>query len=291
MAYHQGMFDLERYLQERKAWVEVRLTAELPAANRRPAVLAEAINHAVQTGGKRLRPILCLAAAEAVGGSCDDAWWPALAVELFHTYTLVHDDLPCMDNDLLRRNQPTVHAKYGEAIGVLAGDALQGLAFEWLSRTPEKRAGILAALVGELGRTAGVGGVVAGQVEDIRFAGRADADTLAFVHQHKTADLFETAMRMGALAAGGASEQVDRIGLYARHVGIAFQIVDDLLDHGEARAGKPPELSCLQIWSSDEARSQAANHTQAAQAALAHGFPGPIEPLHALAGAMLKRVV
>ena len=290
MPYDLPMFDLDTYLQLRKAEIEQGLLAALPSIASRPAILAEAMRHAVLTGGKRLRPILCQASAEAAGGTRTDAAWPALAVEIFHTYTLVHDDLPCMDNDLVRRGQPTVHAKYGEALGVLAGDALQGVAFELLGRTPEKRPGIVAALVLELGRAAGASGVVGGQVEDIRFAGQADPETLAFVHQHKTADLFVAAMRMGALAAGGAPQHVEALGSYANHLGIAFQIIDDLLDAGEARAGKPPELSCLQLWSQDEARQQAARHTTCATSAL-QGLPGPTEPLAALAEQMLKRVV
>ena len=290
MTYDRPMFVLNIYLESRKAEVEQGLMAALPSTGIRPVVLAEAMRHAVMTGGKRLRPILCLAAAEAAGGSREDARWPAMAVELFHAYTLVHDDLPCMDNDLVRRGQPTVHAKYGETIGVLAGDALQGLAFELLARTPEKCPGVVAALVTELGRTAGAAGVVGGQVEDIRFAGQADAATLAFVHQHKTADLFVAAMRMGAIAAGGTPEIVGQLGTYANHLGMAFQIIDDLLDADEARAGKPPELSCLQLWSQDEARQQATDHTTAAMAAL-KGLPGPIEPLIMLAEKMLGRGV
>jgi len=290
MAYDRAMFSLDVYLQERKQLVEARLLAALPSTGERPAVLVEAMRHAVLTGGKRVRPILCLAAAEAAGGSIEDAWWPALASELFHTYTLVHDDLPCMDNDLLRRGKPTVHAQYGETIGVLAGDALQGLAFEWLGRTPEKRSGVVAALVTELGRAAGVAGVVGGQVEDIRFAGQADIATLTFVHQHKTADLFMAAMRMGACAGGGTPDAIERLGAYARHIGLAFQIVDDLLDDGDARTGKPPELSCLQLWSADEARRQAAAHTAAAREALT-ALPGPVEPLAALAVKLQSRTV
>lgn len=290
MPYDTNMFELDTYLQARKDHVEAALLTVLPTVDNRPIVLAEAMRHAVLTGGKRLRPILCLAAAEAAGGAADDAIFPALAVEIFHTYTLVHDDLPCMDNDLLRRGQPTVHAKYGETIGVLAGDALQGLAFALLGRTPEKRAGVVAALVSELGNTAGASGVVAGQVEDIRFAGKSDAATLAYVHQHKTADLFASAMRMGALAAAGTPQAVHALGTYANHLGIAFQIIDDLLDAGEARAGKPPELSCLQLWSPDQARQEAANHTHTAIAAL-QDLPGPVKPLVALAEQMLKRVV
>ena len=289
MAYYPGMFAIDAYLDERRALVEQRLFAAMPAADTRPAVLAEAMCHAVLAGGKRLRPILCLAAAEATGGATDDAWWPALSVEVFHAYTLVHDDLPCMDNDLVRRGQPTVHAKYGETVAVLTGDALQGLAFEFLGRTAEKRPGVVAALVTELGRVAAAAGVVAGQVEDIRFAGRADAATLAFVHQHKTADLFAAALRLGALAAGGDAAAVAALGSYGNDLGLAFQIMDDLLDDGAARAGKPPELSCLQLWSEDEARQRAGALTAAARAAL-RGLPGPVEALDALAGKLLERV-
>jgi geranylgeranyl diphosphate synthase type II len=289
MAYDRGMFSIEIYLQKRKARIDERLLAVLPPPGARPDVLIEAMRHAVLAGGKRIRPILCLASAEGAGGTGDDAWWPALAVELFHTYTLVHDDLPCMDNDLVRRGQPTVHAKYGETIAVLAGDALQGMAFELLGRTPEKRPGVVAALVAELGHTAGAGGVVAGQVEDIRFAGRADSATIAYVHRHKTADLFASAMRMGAIAAGGSAEAIRQIGLCAEHTGLAFQIVDDLLDDGNARPGKPPELSCLQHWSPSEARRHAADHTTAALTAL-RGLPGPVEPLQALIRELLGRV-
>jgi geranylgeranyl diphosphate synthase type II len=285
-----GMFELETYLETRRQELEKALVAALPPLASRPTILAEAMRHAVLTGGKRLRPILCLAAAEAVGGTAQAAIWPALALELFHTYTLVHDDLPCMDNDLVRRGHPTVHAKYGETIGVLAGDALQGLAFELLGRTPEQRLGVVAALVSELGQAAGAAGVVGGQVEDIRYAGQADTATLAYVHQHKTADLFVAALRMGALAGGGAPQAVQQLGTYGQHLGLAFQIVDDLLDAGEARAGKPPELSCLQLWSPTEARQQAAAHTTQATSALA-GLPGPIEPLTALVAKLLTRLL
>ena len=283
------MFDIAGYLAARRPQVETRLAAALPPAGERPAALGDAMRHAVLTGGKRLRPILCLACAEASGGRADDAWQPALAVEIFHAYTLVHDDLPCMDNDLVRRGQPTVHAKFGEMAAVLAGDALQALAFELLARTPEKQPGAAAALVAELGRAAGAAGVVGGQFEDLRCAGRADAETVRFIHSHKTADLFAAAARMGAIAAGGDAAAVERLGVYGENLGLAFQIVDDLLDAGPARPGKPPELSCLQIWSREEAGRQAATRTADALAALA-GLPGPVEPLAALAESMLRRV-
>ncbi len=284
------MFDLEGYLTSRRAWVEAELLRVLPAADRRPSRLAEAMRYSVLVGGKRLRPILCLAAAEAAGGAWSDARGPALAVEFLHTYTLVHDDLPCMDNDLLRRGQPTVHARYGESMGVLAGDALQAYAFEVLAATPGPVPGAVPHLVVELARAAGIVGVVGGQVEDLAFAGTCDAATVTFVHQHKTADLFRAAMRMGALAVGAAPACVDRLGDYANHVGLTFQIIDDLLDGPEQRPGKPPELSCLSVWTLAEARHAAAEHTARAIASLS-GLPGPVAPLTALAEDMLQRTV
>jgi len=282
-------FDLPSYLAERRARAEAHLFACLPSADTRPAVLAEAMRHAVLSGGKRLRPILCLAAAEAAGGAADDAACPASAVELLHTYTLVHDDLPCMDNDLLRRGQPTVHAKYGEALGVLTGDALQTLAFEVLARTPEKRPGTVAALVRELASAAGAAGVIGGQVEDIRFAAAPTRAVIDYVFQHKTADLFRAACRLGAVAAGADADALARLSTFADGLGFAFQIIDDLLDAQEAKSDAKPELSCLDVMSEAEARDWAEAHTRRAVDALG-GLPGDTAPLAALAENLLKRL-
>ncbi|MBM4164296.1 MAG: polyprenyl synthetase family protein, partial [Lentisphaerae bacterium] len=219
------MFDLTAYLAERQVAVAQRLLEWLPPADQRPAVLSQAMRHAVVTGGKRLRPILCLAAAEAAGGTGDAAWHPAIAVELLHAYTLVHDDLPCMDNDTVRRGQPTVWARYGESTAVLAGDALQSLAFELLARTPACDPAIPGILVGELAGAAGAGGIIGGQIEDLACGGQADAATVAYVHQHKTADLFRAAARMGAIAAGADTGLTDRLGDFGSHLGVAFQII------------------------------------------------------------------
>ena len=219
-----------------------------------------------------------------------DARCAASAVELLHTYTLVHDDLPCMDNDLLRRGQPTVHAKYGEAIGVLAGDALQTLAFETLSRTPEKRPGTVARLVAELAAAAGAAGVIAGQVEDIRFAASATRAVIDYVFQHKTADLFRAACRLGAVAAGAAETDLAKLSTFANDLGFAFQIIDDLLDAKEAKSDIKPELSCLDIMPETEARTWAAGHTQRAIAALKE-LPGETTPLVALADSLLGRIL
>ncbi len=282
-------FDLNRYLAERKLTVEEPLLSCLPAAGARPALLAEAMRHAVLSGGKRLRPILCLASAEAAGGTAADALLPACAVELLHTYTLVHDDLPCMDDDLLRRGQPTVHAKYGEALGVLTGDALQTLAFETLARTPEGRPGTVARLVAELAAAAGAAGVVAGQVEDIRFADAPTRDVIDYVFRHKTADLFRAAARLGAIAAGASEKDLTQLSAFADGLGFAFQIIDDLLDARAAQSDTKPELSCLDIMTAAEARDWAAQHTRRAVEALA-GLPGDTVPLAALARDMLQRI-
>jgi geranylgeranyl diphosphate synthase type II len=283
-------FVLETYLADRKRAVEEHLFASLPAAETRPAILVEAMRHAVLSGGKRLRPILCLAAAEAVGGSAEDARYAATAVELLHTYTLVHDDLPCMDNDLLRRGQPTVHARYGEAIAVLTGDALQTLAFEMLANTPERRPGTVARLVKELAAAVGFAGVIGGQVEDIRFAAAPTRDVIDFVFQHKTADLFKAACRLGALAAGGDEDAVDKLSRFADALGFAFQIIDDLLDAPSASSDAAPELSCLAVMSADEARDWARKLTAQAVAAL-DGLPGETAPLAALANHLLTRII
>lgn len=283
-------FVLNTYLVDRKNLVEQHLFACLPAAQARPALLSDALRHAVLSGGKRLRPILCLAAAEAAGGQARDALPPACAVELLHTYTLVHDDLPCMDNDLLRRGQPTVHAKYGEALAVLAGDALQTLAFETLARTPEKSPGTVARLVAELAAAAGAAGVIAGQVEDIRFAAAPTRDTIDYVFQHKTADLFRAAVRLGAIAAAAPEADLARLSTFADGLGFSFQIIDDLLDAAEAKTGDKPELSCLAVMSEAEARDWAAQHTRRAVAALA-GLPGDTVPLAALAENLLSRIL
>lgn len=285
------MFDLDSFLAERKRAVEEHLFASLPTAETCPAELADAMRHAVLSGGKRLRPILCLMAAEAAGGTIRDARCPATSVELLHTYTLVHDDMPCMDNDLVRRGQPTVHAKYGEALAVLAGDALQTLAFEVAARTPARHPETAARLVAELAAAAGACGVVGGQVQDIRFAGKPTREVVDYVFQHKTADLFRVAARMGALAAGVTDgETLDKLTTFANHLGIAFQVLDDLLDAAEAKADDKPELSCLDVMDASAARVWAKQLTAEAIAALS-GLPGDTAPLAALAERMLTRVM
>lgn len=249
--------------------IEAALDAVLPRADERPAALHAAMRWAVEGGGKRIRPQICLAAAEAVGGNAADALMPACAIELLHSYTLVHDDLPAMDNDTERRGKPTVWTKFGEANAILAGDALQSLAFETLARTPEKSPGALAKTLAAFGKYAV--GVVRGQVEDIADGGK----DVPFIYEHKTADLFMAAAVTGAIAGGGNDAEVEKLRLFAHHLGLAFQYEDDLLD-GDAPYG------------GDVAAAMVLAETDAAIAAL-DGLRGDTEFLVSLARKLVGR--
>lgn len=249
------------------AIVERTLDEVLPAADARPAVLSEAMRYALGTGGKRIRPVICLACAEAVGGEAEAAAYPAAAIELLHNYTLVHDDLPSMDNDEMRRGRPSVWKKFGEANAVLVGDALQALAFSVAARTPRNAAAVVAVL-GAKGL-----GVVQGQVEDIART----PDAVDFIYLHKTADLFIAAAEMGALAAGGDAAAVASLGEYARNLGLAFQYRDDLLD------GDSP-------YAEERTRELVRETTAAAVAAL-EGLPGNTDFLRELAESLASRRV
>lgn len=282
------------YIELQRSRVEEALARALPADGARPATLHAAMRHAVLTGGKRIRPVLCITASEAVSGpegSADAALDAAVAIELLHSYTLVHDDLPAMDNDLVRRGLPTVHAKFGEATAILAGDALQALAFDVAARpsglTPERS----VAIVRELATAAR--GVVAGQVEDIDESAALTHERLTFIHAHKTADLFRAALRMGAIAGGGSDAEVDAMGAFGGGLGVAFQIIDDLLD---APDGTDPATleptTCLRVWPREEALAQARAFTSEAVAALSgiRGSPA-LAAMADLAQSLLERAV
>jgi len=238
------MFDLQAYFDERCQCIDRELDAAMPAEDVPPHVLHEAMRYCVFSGGKRLRPMLCLAAAESVGADPASAMLPALAVELLHTYTLIHDDLPCMDDDDMRRGKPTCHVAFGQANAVLAGDALQALAFELAARAPIPEGTRPAALVLELARAAGSRGVVGGQVEDLALLeGTPTRESVDFVHEHKTAALFRVAVRMGALAGGASQAALAALSTYGSRLGVAFQIADDLLD----KPGQPQEAADAQL--------------------------------------------
>ena len=221
------MFDLNNYLADGARWIETALDRLVLPARTRPEQLHAAMRHSLFAGGKRLRPILCAAAAEACGDARTAALFPAAAIECLHTYTLIHDDLPCMDDDDLRRGVPTCHKVYGEAIALLAGDALQALAFELAAQTPVHA----LEIVRELADASGSVGVVGGQVEDMLGEHLPpDEDRLRYIQQHKTGDLIVCACRMGVLAADGSADALAAATRYAAAIGEAFQIADDLLN-------------------------------------------------------------
>ena len=242
--------------------------ANLPEG--REKILGEAMRYGVGAGGKRIRPVLALAAAEAAGGGAEDAKYAAAAIEFLHNYTLIHDDLPAMDNDTMRRGKPSVWAKFGEANAILAADALQALAFATLAKSKGDTAKLLSAF-----GAAGVG-VVAGQIEDIA---RGDID---FVFAHKTADLFICAAKAGAIAAGADDACAAALGEYAFHLGMAFQYEDDLLD------GDDGAFSSLSTMSTAEVEAAIARHSAAALAAL-DNLPGEVSFLRVLAARLAER--
>ena len=278
--------DARAYLAERGALVERALEAALPPASDPPQALHAAMRHLVFPGGKRLRPALAFAAAEAVGSPVDAALPLAAAVELVHTYSLVHDDLPCMDDDAERRGRPTVHVAFGEATAVLAGDALLACAFETLVGAPGAPGGErrLAALR-ELAAAAGSRALVGGQVDDLLFdAGRADAASVESIHERKSAALITASIVGGAWLGGADAELVARLRRFGRAVGVAFQIADDLLDAEEESTG----CSLVPLLGLERARARA-------EALLAAGLEEieelglQAEPLRALAHFAVRR--
>jgi len=226
------------YVRARRAEVEATLGTLLPAPPAAPHALADAMRYSLTAGGKRLRPVLCLASAEAVGGRAVDALHAACAIELIHTYSLVHDDLPAMDNDTMRRGQPTLHVVAGEAMAILAGDGLLTEAFHVLSRIEGDPARVLRA-VRVIAEAAGPVGMVGGQAIDLasvtpdpqgRVAAPLDAKGLAAMHAKKTGALIRASAVSGAVLGGGDEIQITAIETAATEFGLAFQIVDDILD-------------------------------------------------------------
>mgnify|MGYP001159444717 FL=1 len=223
-------FDFKTYLAQSKEQVEAALDGSL--GPERPESLREAMRYSLLAGGKRLRPILCLAACELAGGDSSKAMPTAVALEMIHTMSLIHDDLPAMDDDDLRRGRPTNHKIYGEAVAILAGDALLTRAFEMVAlRTPNVPADRLLSVVGELSLVAGAPGLVGGQVVDLESEGKkVDLETLEYIHLHKTGALLSACVITGALIGGADEVLIKALRIYARGIGLAFQIIDDILD-------------------------------------------------------------
>ncbi|PYM36353.1 MAG: polyprenyl synthetase [Candidatus Rokuibacteriota bacterium] len=225
--------DLQAYLKERRALVDQALEAFLPPEDTPPPSVHRALRYSVMAGGKRLRPILVIAGAEAVGGAPDSVMPTACALELIHTYSLIHDDLPAMDDDDYRRGRPTSHKVFGEAIAILAGDALLTLAFRLIADNAPlvKDPAVLRDVVAEVAGAAGTFGMVGGQVVDIESEGKTiSAQTLEYIHRHKTAALIRASLRVGALLGGGDARAVETISEAGSDLGLAFQIIDDILD-------------------------------------------------------------
>ncbi|MDX1597136.1 MAG: polyprenyl synthetase family protein [Marinobacter sp.] len=233
----------ESFLETSRARVDAALDKHIEAGGRASDRLQEAMRYSVLGGGKRIRPALCLAAARAVGQDSERALVPACTLELIHAYSLIHDDLPAMDNDELRRGRPTAHIAFDEATAILAGDALQALAFGWLAEAPKLTDATRLAMVRELAVASGHRGMVGGQAIDLASVGKTlSIGELENMHRHKTGALIEASVRIGALTADSLSEQhLTSLTGYAQALGLAFQVQDDLLDiEGDtAVIGKP----------------------------------------------------
>jgi geranylgeranyl diphosphate synthase type II len=226
--------NIKSYLTSKKSIVDKALDKLVPPANMFPTSVHEAMRYSLFAGGKRVRPILAIAAAEALGAKTSDLLPVAGSLELIHTYSLIHDDLPAMDDDDFRRGRPTCHKVYGEAMAILAGDGLLNLAFEVLSdprRTKAVSANRLLSIIREIGTASGVHGMVGGQVVDMQSEGRdIDFPTLEYIHTHKTGALIRASVRVGALYAKASEKRLKVLTRYGEMVGLAFQIADDILD-------------------------------------------------------------
>ncbi|KAK9817110.1 hypothetical protein WJX72_009702 [[Myrmecia] bisecta] len=224
--------DFAGYMKERAIMVQQALDQAVPVQY--PEIINEAMRYSLLAGGKRVRPALCLAACELVGGTIEQAMPSACAMEMLHTMSLIHDDLPAMDNDDFRRGQPTNHKKYGEDVAILAGDALLSYSFEHIARaTKNVPAERIVRVICEVGRAVGQEGLVAGQIVDLKSEGMAESvglETLRYIHEHKTAALLEAAVVSGAIMGGASDSEVERLRKYARSIGLAFQVIDDILD-------------------------------------------------------------
>lgn len=235
--------EFKQCLKEKASFVEKVLKEYMPKEEGYQKTVIEAMNYSLSAGGKRLRPILTLEACKIVGGNEDEAIPFAIAIEMIHTYSLIHDDLPALDNDDLRRGRPTNHKVYGEAMGILAGDALLNYAFEVMlagsinKENPEK----YLKAINEIAKGAGIYGMIGGQVVDVESENKQiEKEKLDYIHMNKTAAMMVGCMRAGATIGGANSEQMEEITKYAKNIGLSFQIVDDILDivGDEAKLGK-----------------------------------------------------
>ncbi len=292
-------FDLKSYLYRQRHSIDRALDACLPAGQQGPAGLHESIRYSVLAPGKRLRPTLVIAGAEAVGGNLNDVMPTACALECIHAFSLIHDDLPCMDNDDYRRGRLTNHKVYGEALALLAGDALLALAFQLIadnvSTAPADRVLPTLRLVAE---ASGTWGMVGGQVVDMESQGReVTPETLCYIHAHKTGALLTASVLAGAMLSGASEDQITPLRQFGTHIGLAFQIADDILDvtGDEALLGKPvgsdverDKATYPRLYGLDESRRRAQEEVETAVVAL-QTFDAHAEPLRAIARYIVER--
>ena len=287
----------EAYWKSRLPLVE-RALDRLISKNAHPRLIHQAMRYSLLAGGKRLRPILCLAAARAAGGKESAALPSACAVECIHTYSLIHDDLPCMDDDNFRRGRPTNHRVYGEAVAVLAGDALLTEAFASVARTKPNRRYSGAAMVAELAHASGSLGLIAGQVLDLDSEKkRIPLKRLVEIHRAKTGALITTSLRLGAMSAGADPRTLSHLTKFGRALGLAFQVIDDILDivSTKEKLGKSigkdqssGKATYPRLLGLDGARCEADRLTRAARSAL-HPLGARADALLAIADALLRR--
>jgi geranylgeranyl diphosphate synthase type II len=291
-------FDLHQFAETQSAAVNAALDRFLPSAKTKPATLHRAMRYSLFAGGKRMRPLLTIAAAQACGGKVADALPLACAVECIHTYSLIHDDLPAMDNDDFRRGKPTNHKVFGEGIAVLAGDALLTQAFEIAAQARGWPRYSHQDLIRELARASGSLQLIAGQVADLEGEGRKTSPgQLKYIHERKTSALLCCSVRLGGMSANGTPAQLRALSGFGYHVGLAFQVIDDILDVTQTSeqlgktAGKDTKAQKATypaIVGLEQSRSIARNLTRKAFAAL-KPFRGRAAALEALAEYLLKR--
>ncbi len=290
-------FDLATYLADRQPRVETALDAAVRPAY--PDTIYDAMRYSLLAGGKRLRPILCLASCEAIGGNADLAMPTACALEMIHTMSLIHDDLPAMDDDDYRRGKLTNHKVYGEDMAILAGDGLLAYAFEYIAtQTQGVSADRVLKVIAHLAKAVGAEGLVGGQVVDLESEGQdISVETLTYIHNHKTGALLESCVVCGGILAGATDREIEQLSQFARNIGLAFQIIDDILDitATQAELGKTAgkdlqsqKATYPKLWGLEESKRQADKLVAEAKLVLAE-FGDRAKPLQALADYIIDR--
>ena len=290
--------NLDGWTNRTRSLMEKSLRDSVPAAKTKPTTIHRAMRYSLLSGGKRLRPLLCCAASEACGGTTRAALPAACAVEMIHAYSLIHDDLPCMDDDDLRRGKPTSHIVFGEGMAVLAGDALLTEAFAVLAKIKPRSRYTAADLVTELARAAGSRGLIAGQVADLEAEGRKPSEpALYFIHAAKTGMLLRASLKLGAMCGGATKAQLAALDRFGFALGLAFQIQDDILDATQSAkklgktAGKDVaacKVTFPALFGLEKSRALAEQWTMEAIGSL-HSFGAGANTLRALAGDLLAR--